>query len=293
MTQKKKQIHPTVRSLFVCAGLLIACSVAHAQVRQWSGGAGDGLWNSTGNWVGGNVPDSSSEDPEFDTASFSVPGDQTVAINTPTTAKLFRIRTDNNIIINGSSTLTFDNGGSGTIGFWKLSGGSGGNLTVNTDIDVITSRGVLLAGYSGSQITFNGNITRTSGDISDSTASSQVTFNGSISGSGRIYASHLRDDSVITMTAANTYTGFTTIQGGTLVMTNNATFGDGTGRVGIFGRSTLTSADAVLEINNLNSSSSTISNDYTFGGDGFSGAGVLRITGGDATFSGAGSATYG
>lgn len=119
--------------------------------------------------------------------------------------------------------------------------------------------------------------------------STQITFNGSIPDSGRLYIEDTVGDSgKMTITAANSYTGNTTVRGGTLAASGDATFGDGTGTIQIIGRSTVTTSDAVLELSNLNNS---ISNPYVFGGDGQSGAGVLRLTSGSATFTGAGSTT--
>ncbi len=73
------------------------------------------------------------------------------------------------------------------------------------------------------------------------------------------------DSGKMTITAANTYTGNTTVRGGTLAASGDATFGDGTGTILIIGRSNLATSDAVLELSNLNNA---IPNPYVFGGDG-------------------------
>lgn len=74
MTYKKIQIYPIFKACLVAASLFTFCSVVQAQI-DWTGAAGDGLWETPGNWGGNNVPNTSSETAEFDTTSFAVPGD--------------------------------------------------------------------------------------------------------------------------------------------------------------------------------------------------------------------------
>ena len=228
---------------------------------------------------GGNVPNTSGENPEFDTSSFSTPGAQAVTHSGPTTIGTLRINTNDGITINGSTTLTTGNS------IFGVSSATP-NLTINPNIS--TSGVLYFSGFSGGQITINGAVSKGS-DMANFSSSLHIIFNGEISGAGRLYQeATVGDDGKITITAANTYSANTTIRGGTLVASGDATFGDGTGTIQIIGTSTASTSDAVLELSNLNNS---ISNPYVFGGDGQSGAGVLRVTSGNATFTGAGSAT--
>jgi len=279
MPYTKKGILFITKALVCLTGFLAACAIASAQTIDWTGGAGDGLWDTSGNWAGGNVPNTSGENPEFDTASFVTPGAQAVTLSNPTTIGSLRINTTDSITINGSTTLTTGNAITGVSSVAP-------NLTINPNIS--TSSVLYFTGFSGGQITFNGSVSQ-GGDMATFSPSTQITFNGNISGSGRLYIEDTAGDSGrMTITAANSYTGNTTVRGGTLAASGDATFGDGTGTILIIGRSTTTTSDAVLELSNLNNS---ISNPYTFGGDGQSGAGVLRLTSGSATFTGAGRTT--
>lgn len=175
------------------------------------------------------------------------------------------------------------------------SSGSGNTIVFNPNLTRSSGTGISFSNLTNSQVTVNGTVhatvdTPSNSGISHASPGTQITFNNTLSGNGRFYMSNaVGDAGGATFTAANTYQGATSVTSGVLTVTGDGTFGDGTGFIGIFGPSTATTTDAVLVLHNLNTS--TISNDYIFGGDGQSGAGVLRITGGNATFTGEGRAT--
>ena len=52
MVEGKRGFYPIVAVLIGMAGLFALSSAAQAQI-DWSGAAGDGLWDTPGNWVGG------------------------------------------------------------------------------------------------------------------------------------------------------------------------------------------------------------------------------------------------
>tara|TARA_B100000965_G_scaffold404887_1_gene437001 strand:+ start:838 stop:2481 length:1644 start_codon:yes stop_codon:yes gene_type:complete len=255
---------------------------------DWTGSAGNGLWTTSTNWEGNDVPNSLTEIPDFNPASFVTPGDQIVSIPALTNITVRQVRTtsSDDVTINGPGTLTFNSDGIGVGMAIADFAEAGGNLTFNTDVSVGFGSTLFIIGFSSSQsITFNGALDFGSQGLSDNSSAGQITINGSISGAGRLIASTSRlTTAVMTITAANSYTGNTLVQRGKLLASGNATFGDGTGLLQIFGPSS--SFTPSLELSNL--TTTTIPNNFTFSGPGEGGNGALQLSAGDATFTGTG-----
>jgi len=156
--------------------------------------------NTTGQFVHGMRLNSNS------TEGFTFTGGHLQFFNFGTTAPFIRNDStgthtiDNNIRISGGSLLSITNNGTGGMIF-------NGNITNE-------GRNINVWGGRGS-------------------AGEDITFNGIISGTGGFYKENQLIRAV--MTGANTYSGSTTLQGGTLMLTNNGSLASSLVRIGDLG----------------------------------------------------------
>ncbi|AKM32740.3 hypothetical protein AB870_10720 [Pandoraea faecigallinarum] len=136
-------------------------------------------------------------------------------------------------------------------------------------------------------------LTDTASSATFSTAGNGLTITGTVSGAGSV---NVTGANTLTMAAINTYTGSTTIAGGTLALVDNGSIADSSGVVvnSVFDISALTSGTSIQALSGsgtvrLGARTLTLTNAAgTFDGIiGSSGAGGLRLASGTETLTGA------
>ncbi len=163
----------------------------------------------------------------------------------------------------GGTTLS-----AGTLSLGNDSALGTGTLTISSSstLDVTTARTITNAMSIGSSFTFAGTntLTQNTGGIALTTSptitvsGAALTLNGIVSGTGRALTK--AGSGTLTLSAANTYDGGTTLSAGTLVLGNNTALGSG-GTFTIDGNSTLDVTATRTLARPLNIASS-----FTFGG---------------------------
>jgi len=166
---------------------------------QWVS-SGSGAWSGAANWTGGNVPGAPQDTALFGTALAS--GTATVTLDTCVSLASLAFSTTGgaSYVINPSylSTLTL----SSTAGPATISNASGYNtiaapVTLESNLSVSASTGSVLT---------------IAGAISESGSSCSLTLSGG---------------SELILSGSNSYTGGTTVDAGTLIVTNNEALADG------------------------------------------------------------------
>ena len=167
---------------------------------DWANDA-SGLWSSAANWSGGTVPDVASVIARISGAGAAHTAPRTVTLDSPRTVGSLVLDAAQPLTLAGSSLLTFDNDG----GPATLSASSG--HTIEAPLALTT--GGLLATVAG--------------------ASDSLSLSGAVSGVdlGLVKAG----DGTLLLTANNTYSGVTTINGGTLQLGTGGTSGSVAGPV--------------------------------------------------------------
>ena len=184
----------------------------------WDGGAGDGLWGTANNWNPNIVP-SAGADILLDNTYVS--SAQTINTGTDRTVRSLQIDAPFGYTVN-NNTLTFDSGiipSFSGIAVTQTRGAAdhtiNSALVLNTDIGIRQN--------STGALTLNGNISLGGHAVAfDGTGNTTVT--GIVSGTGAVTKSQA---GTVFLNAANTYSGGTTVSGGTLSTNNNAGFGTG------------------------------------------------------------------
>ena len=206
--------------------------------------------------------------------------------------------------IGGNTIRFFDNAGTDPYISNDSSATHVFNLNIEGDGDAADP--LLININSSGGLTFNGTINNQGSTINvqGSTGSSAtVTMNGVISGGGGLYKANA--NTTLVLAGNNTYTGQTTIDGGTISITNANSLGTGTLQIGIAGaysrllvnsNSSRTQSlvirdsatNTIIEV----ASGQTFTNSGTLSGTGSStkfgkhGAGTLILTGSGSTYAG-------
>ena len=174
--------------------MAVAPLTVSATNRAWR--TGDGAWESTASWGTATVP-TASDTAVFQDTQLGANNNFPVTVNSPTTLSNFQLSTSTVALSNRTFTVT------------------GSDLTLNS------SAGNALAGNSGtltaSSFTINNNLTlapATSVSIFSVDAGLAVTINGAISGVNQSLEKRIAG--TLTLNGANTYSGTTKIQQGTL-----------------------------------------------------------------------------
>ncbi|MGB6036898.1 MAG: autotransporter-associated beta strand repeat-containing protein, partial [Cryomorphaceae bacterium] len=158
------------------------------------------------------------------------------------------------VVKNGTGVLIFDNS----------SNNYSGSTAINAGTLRISNNGT--AGVLPTAVLNNATL--------EFSRSNNYTYTNVISGTGQIVKS---SSGLLTLTASNTYTGTTTINEGTLRITNSSS-------LGLPGSGTTVEVGGALE---LNAGASNYSEPLTLNGDGVSGTGALRkIDSGNSQYNG-------
>ncbi len=208
-------------TIIVPAALVAACSVQAATI-TWSGGT-DSVWNTNPNWSGNLKPTVT------DTAKFSTSPTSSHTIDLGTSAA-----TVNTVLFDTSTAAAFTIG-SGTVDSQKLYLHGSGGITVNSTVvntqlfnakiilgDEDGTQAFTFTNDSGSLLTLAGTV----GTEKTGTKSLRVTGTGNTTISGIISngAGSLTKtgNGTLILSGANTYTGVTTLESGTLRATTSA-----------------------------------------------------------------------
>jgi len=198
----------------------LACSLPAAQAAgTWNGGGGVSEFTTPANWIGGSVPAS-----PYDgiLMSGNVQTTVTFASNATFTQTVGATPA---LLFDSTSTGSFTFGGTGTltvngVNVNAFSNTSGHQQTINNDLIWNSNAGFIYASGAGSIFTIGGNINNTAGVVAlGGGGGSVVQINGGVSGSGvTVNAS----GGIAELNGINTYTGVTTIYGGTLKVSHDA-----------------------------------------------------------------------
>lgn len=233
--------HMHVRELFprICrmlVGLTVAClsslSIASAQTTYfWRAEATNGDWNNSGNWWNG----SSNATPGGNEILRFQNGVQTSMSNNLSNTSRFRIFFDSSAgsrTISGTALNTFYDFGGNMPKIENLA--SGTTQTLNFPIRIGYVNGLEINPVQGSisiggTIDTNGNYLKIYGANGHT-----LSLQGVVSGSGGI---DVNQNSIVQLSADNTYTGSTTVSAGTLIVNGNQA--SATGNVWIAAGTTL------------------------------------------------------
>ncbi len=175
----------------------------------WIGSDG-GAWNAAGNWTPSGVPDSTTAVVSFSNSS----GSGTTTVNIGATSK--RV---NQMIVSGTGNQTWTIA-SGTLIF----AGTAPVYRNETTASASSLEGVISA--SGSIIRLN---SKTEFNIANA---SETYINGTVAGAGGFTKT---GNGTLTLSSANSYSGATAVNGGTLSISSDGNLGDSSGAVSFDG----------------------------------------------------------
>jgi autotransporter-associated beta strand protein len=232
----------------VSGGLALLYTSAFVPSSTYTWNTGSGLWGTAGNWTNGATPTNGS--------SIIFAGASGGA-------------STNSSTVSSIQGLTFSNtAGSYTISGSALAVGAGGISNASTAAQTISNNLSLSANAAvtagAGNLTLAGNLTN-GGNAVTVAGAANTAINGVISGSGNLTKSGA---GALALTAANTYTGNTTISAGKVVANDNASLGATNG-------GTTVQSGAALEL----SGGITTAESFTIAGSGVGGGGAIRSLG--------------
>ena len=241
-------------------------NVTTLSANLWSGTAANGLWATNGNWNPTVVP-TVGADILFDNTYVST--NQTINTGTDRSVRSLSFDAPSDFTLN-NNTFTFDN--QGVPGFSGVSvsqtRGTGTN-TINSALSL--SNAIFIRNNSTGTLNLTGIVSAGTNAITLDGTGINTTLSGIISGTG---ASIVKNDSgTATLTQANTYTGGTTINNGTLNANNATALGSGT----------VTLAGGTFASTNSSSLSNTLTLTGSSGLSGLTTSGTLTQTNGSYT----------
>jgi len=266
-------------------GALIANSLPAATV-TWGGSAGTGAWSTGPNWDTGSLP-TTADIATFDAADANSQFTLTLGANRTVTGVSFAAT--------GSNGFTFNSGNQLTVNGSGITNNNAATQTFNADVriaanqtwaattgdldfnNVLIARNLILTGannfdiggtltsQANRSITNNGtgtftinniDLTANSSRLLSITGSNDTTISGLISNAGRL---RKQGSGTLTISGANTYTGDTLLNGGTVVIGDNDAFG--TSRID-FANSTIEGGGSARNLSN----ESRLTGSLLFGG---------------------------
>lgn len=240
----------------VSGGLALLYTTAFAptsSIYNWN--AGSGLWGTAGNWTNGFAPTNGS--------SIIFSGAGGASTNSSTVSSIQGI-----VFTNGAGAYTVS-GTALAVGTGGISNASTATQTISNNLSLSANAAITAA---NGNVILAGNLTNGGNAVSVGGASN-TSINGVVSGSGTLAKS---GDGTLSLTAANTYAGATTISGGTVVATDNASLGATNGGTTVQSGATLQLSGGITTAENI-----------TITGSGVGNSGAIRSLGdGENTISG-------
>ena len=269
--------HILAGSIAVLAVLLAGAPEARSASATWSGATSD-LWSTGANWSATTVPGTT------DTATFnSASANTTISLGAGVTIKTLLYDTSSAAAYilgsggDGAQTLTLDNSGAITINSSVTT-----NQTINANLVLGNDGATSSFAITNSSATANHTLTL-AGAISGSSGSGvktltiggvgRTTVSGLIShGSGGSLRLTKTGTGILTLSGANTFTGKTTLSGGTLSINSFGNVGAASSALG----APTSVANGTIDF--------TASSTLTYTGPATSSDRVLKLAGGGATF---------
>ena len=190
---------------FTTATLLAAALAGHANAAVYNNTIGDGLWSTAGNWNGGDIADTNTENAQIN-PSAGVDVDANYTIN-----RLHNSFGTADQTITGSGTLTID-ANAAPYAIANVTGNAGSTMTLQTNIDIAHSGSGISnlqnANSAGNRVVFGNNSTLNLGTAVEVVQGSggAFEFNGTITGGAAFRVNH--DDVTFGATSDNpAYTG--------------------------------------------------------------------------------------
>ena len=252
------------RALLVA--LLFATVPAQAATNVWSGGGSDNTWTNTGNWYGAYSPGNTNQ---FTNVTTTI----NFSISTSTAGILLSDTASNVTLTNTANTMT-------------LTGGYGLNVqtgTLNVNAGTVTlGTAQTWTVASGAAINIGANVNKAAFLLTISN-DAPATISGIISGTGGLTKSGA---DALTLGGINTYSGNTTVRGGTLSVSGSINGG---------GTVTITNG-AILDVERANVTSGknwNISGTVSSGSGFYQTLGNLTLNSGTLTGVGSDNAQFG
>lgn len=184
----------------------------------WDGGAGDGQWGSFNNWNPDIVP-AAGADILFDNTFVS--SAQSITLGSQRTLRSLAIDAPFSYSLSGGS-IHFDAGG--VPGFTGIQvSQTRGSAAHTISAPITMANDIIVRNNSAGTLSLDGSLA-TGGNRVTFDGVGTTTVSGVISGTGSILKA---DGGVTNLLAANTYSGGTTVSGGTLSTNSNTGFGTG------------------------------------------------------------------
>ena len=254
---------------------LTATQSAHAVSGSWSG-AGS-AWLTPTNWTGSNLPGSPTVTTNVDIATFALAANATAGINFNTTAGVYYLGA---VDYTQATARNIGNSSSAVPGVLTLNGTTV-NSVANTILRNSTTTVLTIQAAQSGGGTMGLALGNTTNNIVQITNTGGITISSSISG-GASNPLTLQGGGTgnLTLSGANTYTGVTNVNTGTLTITNATSLGTTAGN-------TVVASGARVFAGTLNLNTAEA---FTIAGAGIAGANGAINIGGSATgvvFSGA------
>lgn len=214
-------------------------NVSTLTANLWSGGGGDGLWATNGNWDPTIVPNVGA-DILFDNTHIT--GAQIIDTGAGRNVRSLTFDTPYAYTLN-NNTITFDNQGVPSFSGIAVSQ-THGTATNTINSAIAMSNAIHVRNNSTGALAVTGAIDTNGHTLTLDGTGTNATLSGVISDAGAIVKN---DSGSFTLTGNNTYTGGTTVNNGTLRAGHDSAFG--TGNITLAG-GTIGSSTAGIDINN-------------------------------------------
>ncbi len=289
---------------------LLSSQSVQAATGSWTALTGDFLWGNSTNWNGASFPNGAGQSANFSAnvtgtlITTTLDGNYTIGSMSKNT-----LSSSNWTITSASNVLTFDNGVSNS----SINNNHNGVTTLTLDTDIVLNSNLVVTGngnnnakvtlgatvgghtitgaknitfndtssFGAGVLTVNSNVNTTGGIFNTSNASGgSVLIAGNLmSGVAGVTQSGNRS---MTLSGANTYTGNTTVNFGSLIA-GASSVGGVSGAFGLNSAVTIGNATATLNLNGFNTQIGSLAGGGTAGGTVSLGAATLTTGGGNTS----------